>query len=76
MCQIYSKQVKELALKNPIATLKQNYSLVEYNLKIMQHVGNYNQVKNLLKEKESIKKAIQFQQTKRFRRCLQKIKNS
>lgn len=74
MCRKYSIEIQELALKTPLVELKQQNKVLEYNLKVANFLGQNEQIKALTNSQQKIFKAIEFQQTKKFRKKLDKMK--
>lgn len=76
MCRKYSTIVQELALKTPLAELKQQNKVLEYNLKVANFLGLDEQIKALTQSQQQIVNAMEFQQTKLFKKQLDKLRTT
>lgn len=76
MCRKYSTVVQELALKTPLTELKQQNKVLEYNLKVANFLGLDEQIKTLTQSQQQIVNAMEFQQTKLFKKQLDKLRTT
>lgn len=76
MCRKYSKEIQELALKTQLVELKKQNKVLEYNLKVANFLGSNEQIKTLTNSQKKVFKAIEFQQTNKFKKQLDKLRQT